>query len=310
MTTENPAHSMDIASKSRKILIALAHYQNGESVLEFLSHLSSLPLPSGWSLEVVICDNSGDWDHPLESNLKTSLYNPGYGRHYMGGAWFALERWREENGEFPEWVAVSNHDLVLAPDFFTRLLNEPFHEDVGVVGPDVRLPNGFRQNPTFRHRPSALKLSLLKMNCRNPWFHAVMILRRRLKLALARRRASESSAVAGPGSESSEEKDCEPVYAVHGSLMLFRQRFFTRGGSLSSKCVTYHEEYLVAERARRLGLQTVWHPGLHALHHEHSTMSLMPGALRRQWMKLTGDLLEDIYHTGEAGSWLPPPSLG
>lgn len=286
--------------KPRKVLVVLAYYQNENALRKFLQRLGQMPLHPGWTLELAICDNTGNLRDEGSWPFKIHIYLPNENLHYMGGCWHALRRWNEQNENFPEWVVIANYDLLLENDFWLKLLGTPFDHLTAVVGPNLRVVNGRRQNPWMRRRPSRLKITLLKWGHRYAFLQMLMeiqfLIRRHLLFRLCRLVPYPSRHL---------EASLETVYAVHGSMMLFRRIFFENGGSLLSECKMYHEEFLVAERIRRMNLRIVWASSLHVLHCENAITGLTRKSVRAQWRKHLSTKLEDIFATGEQGTWIP-----
>jgi len=286
-------------STDRLLLIVLAHYNDSESVNAFLEHLGTVTTPSGWKLEVAVCDNSHSLELSGQSTIPVSVFLPPAPLHYLNGTWHALNRWRRKTGRSPDWTIVCNHDLVLDRSFFQVLLTETYPEEVALVAPDTTLPNGIRQNPHMKSRPGLLKILLLSLGYQFRLMYLLMLLQYRVRRKLVpflRRRLRRSDDPGIPG-------DPVRIYAAHGSMFILRSTFFSKEGSLASGCTTYHEEILVAERIRRSGLTAIWHPALKVLHNEHSSMGSMPNSSKRVWMKNTGKRLMDVYSTGEIGNW-------
>lgn len=287
---------------SVSVLVVLAHFKHNESIHTFLKHLNCLKFPNGVKLEVIICDNSGDFVDVPNLNLNITVYKPGENKYYFGGCWFALTKWKEDNGDFPSWVIVANHDLIFENDFFIKLLSMSINEDVGVIAPDVRIPNGVRQNPHLLRRPSLFSMIIRTIAFRYRLIYGIMNLRYKIKMNLRARAnlsvSTEFSAL------SLSQAPCVPIYSAHGCVFLFRRVFFDRGGSLASKGKMYHEEFLIAERCRRLGLQIIMNASIHVVHNENTVINLVPSDLQYDWMKCLSRIFIDIYRTGEKDIWI------
>jgi GT2 family glycosyltransferase len=62
-----------------------------------------------------------------------------------------------------------------------------------------------------------------------------------------------------------------PIYASHGSCMVFSRRYFASGGSIEYPVFLFGEEIFVAETARQLGLSVVHCPQLWVFDKEHAS---------------------------------------
>lgn len=298
----NMSDSSQHPNFSRTVLIVLAHYKHNASIHAFLRHVSNLELPINWALEVVVCDNSDDFQMIQDVDVQLSVYNPGENKFYFGGCWFALQKWQQENGSLPEWVIVANHDLVLEDRFFVKMLSAHVDQDVGVVAPDVKLPNGIDQNPQILNRPSLFSMYLRTIAFKHPFIYSMMNLRYTLKMKLKLLRITKQAC--SPCEPNPPHSDQIEIYCPNGSIFLFRKTFFDRGGSLASKALMYHEEFLVAERCRRMGLRILMDQNLHVVHNESTVIQLISSRIQYQWMKCLSRVLIDIYRTGEKQSWI------
>jgi GT2 family glycosyltransferase len=257
------------------------HYRDAEAVAHFASHVAALPLQDGTKLSVAIADNSADWPAAIRLPECAHLYRPGENRGYLPGCAFAHDRWTADSGRAPDWVAVANTDLVFDPGFFPALLSLPLDESVGVVAPNVRLPDGTPQNPFLRRRPRRLRIYAYTLIYRSmaltaglQWMHRVKggWKRRSLRSLPAPQNAPDSA-------------HCEEIYAAHGSVFFLRDTFFSLGGSLRYPGFMYGEELYIAEQARRLGLRTVWIPSAKVEHAAHAATGVVARRRRLAWMR-------------------------
>jgi len=288
---------------SGTVLIVLAHYMHNESIHKFLKHISMLKFPRNWKWKVAICDNSGDLEDFPDLEIDLTVYRPGENKYYLGGCWFALTKWQEENGNFPDWVIVTNHDLVFESDFFLRLLSMSIDEDIAVVAPDVRILNGVKQNPHILKRPSLISMVMRTMAFRYRPLYRLMNLQYTVKMnfkAIAKKLSLDRFNCLCKVAQAS----CMPIYSAHGSVLLFRKVFFDRGGNLASKAMMYHEEFLVAERCRRMALRIIMNASLNVVHNENSVIRLVSNNIQYGWMKCLSRVLIDIYRTGEKDIWI------
>ena len=61
------------------------------------------------------------------------------------------------------------------------------------------------------------------------------------------------------------------IYAPHGSCLVFKDIYFTRGGTLDLPNFLFGEEILVAETALQSGLDVEYHPELVIYDYEHAS---------------------------------------
>ena len=62
-----------------------------------------------------------------------------------------------------------------------------------------------------------------------------------------------------------------PVYAVHGSAIIFSKHFFKAGGKIDKNFKLYCEELSNAEIASKIGCKIFYDPDLKIIHSEHNS---------------------------------------
>ncbi len=277
------------ASPRRRLLLVANHFKNAAEVTTFAHHVAALPLPEGWVLSLVISDNSDSWP---ESELPACarVVKPCKNLGYLGGCTYAFERWCEDHGGVPEWVGVVNTDLVLDKDCLVNLLATARPLDTVVVAPAVRLPDGTRQNPYLRARPSAARMLLMRAVFRLAW------------LSWAWTLVHELAKRVRPKSRQGGNPPRAAIYAPHGSIMFLARRFFVDGGQLTFGSFMFGEELHIAEQVRRLGLAVMYEPDCRVLHNAHAVVGRLPSATNRAWRAQSSDYIWSTYFkTSAAG---------
>ena len=259
-------------------LIAV-NYNSAQATADLLADLGRQDT-SGCELTVVIADSSPSaaalaplresYRHDPWVVFETMEDNPGY----FGAAHRAFEgRWASR---IPDWVIVSNADVRLPRrDLLARIARLPRRG--GAIAPRiVSGRTGLDQNPFLRRRPMPARMLLNRIIPRVPalfWMletqYAVKRgIRSRLAAKTRQRRTSVTPA------------EPRPIYAPHGSFLLFSREYFERGGTLNAGAFLYAEEIFVAETCRRLGLEVLYRPDLELQHDEHVSTGGNP-AVRR-----------------------------
>ena len=189
-------------------------------------------------------------------------------RGYFGGANMALEHYSVAHGELPDWVIVSNNDVVIEDDaFLEKLLNLDLKE-VGVLAPRIQgWPGNLDQNPFMRHRPGRLRWAQLRIVSSYYPLAAIWDWLWRRKTALRSWLAARRAELL----RNKETANREPIYAGHGSFFIFSRRYFEAGGYLDGNLFLYGEEISVAEICRSLGLPVTYEPSLRVIHREHQS---------------------------------------
>lgn len=273
------------SSSNPRVLFLSSHFRNAAEVRGFAEHVRHLAgADSG--VAMAVADNSRDLV-PFEMT-GVSIHRPSSNLGYLSGCAFALDRWLHLHRDLPEWVAVTNTDIRLADDFLVRLAGLSLPLDAGVLAPEIVLPDGGRQNPLLRERPSPQTMRTYARLMRRLVFSTAF------ELTVRIRHAVRACAPAGLPDDA-----MTPIYAPHGSLMLFHRRFFVRGGILAYGALMYGEEIHIAEQARRAGVAVVMCRALIAHHFQHSTTSKVPVQRRSEWRAESAEHLWQSYFREE-----------
>jgi GT2 family glycosyltransferase len=254
----------DIESKrakrrQKKVLLVPVCYNAHDDLYRFLDSIEFSFNNANVNLQVYISDNS---DSVLPKNkLSGYPFEVNYLKNENVGYFPAL--WRVilnvEPTEY-NFIAVSNVDLQLAPDFFENLDRLEDHNS-GVIAPSILSKSThFDQNPKVQRRPSILKILFLISVFALPWLLSFYVAAQSNK----RSKAQE------------KYQDGTKMYAPHGAFMMFTRDFFTRGGKVNYPRFLFSEELFVAEQVRRIGLEVVYRPNLIVFDNEHGSTSQMP----------------------------------
>ncbi len=208
-----------------------------------------------WRLMVV--DNSCDraerdrLEHVASIDSRVTIHTAPDNLGYFGGAHWLISN--TSTGR-PTWVVVCNVDLRLEPTFIRNLrARTPTHP---VLAPAVvAMPRNRALNPYMVARPTVRAMRIRRLAFSTRPLAAAYMLMGLVKSQLRRRPATMSIST--------------PIYAPHGSIIVFHQSYFDAGGSLDHPVWLYAEELTVAERCRQLGLTVMYEPRLQAIHDEH-----------------------------------------
>jgi GT2 family glycosyltransferase len=288
---------------SRRILFVAANFNGAQHTTALLSSLMRL---SGQNnLDIVIADDASTDDSVEKlgrtvSNLSNvSLFRSEVWRGYLGVAQSALDSWFAQTQAIPDWVILSNNDVLIEDEaFFSRLLlHDP--DSVGVVAPaTLSLRTQLNQNPFMRRRPRRFRLWQLKMWLSNYYAAALReVLSRNVVEPLRRQWRERSGRLLGI--RRPEDAGPSRIYAPHGAFLIFSRQFFLKGGRFDSSCGLYGEELIIAETCRRLDLPILYDPRLLVHHNEHSTVGqrfsrTMYGFHKRALAHVCSQYLADI----------------
>jgi len=252
------------------VLLVCVKYGSDTETSRYLESLRRLHVQQT-SLHVVVVDNTvGDVSAqtPTDNNVTLVRANENFG--YFGGARHGLSIFLQEH-PLPDWVIVSNVDLIIGDaEFLNKLAVLRARPRLGVVAPSIRSAlTGKDQNPFMRSRPSALRMHVYK------WMYRSWLALNAYELASAtihrvrsvvRKRTSAARLASNSGA---------PIYAPHGSFLIFSSEYFRAGGKLDFPCFLFGEEVYLAESLRQCSLEAVYEPSLQVIHQEHESTKLV-----------------------------------
>lgn len=134
-----------------------------------------------------------------------------------------------------------------------------------MIGPDIYSDLlHHHQNPFMMKRISLVKLTLLAFLSSNTLLYYLFL----------SWYYSKSWLLSTFLNQHKKAGHCFEVYGVHGSFMIFKKSFFTKGGSLHFPLHLFGEEIYLAEMAMNLHLSVGYDPGLEIVHYEHRTTGI------------------------------------
>lgn len=263
------AHERDDFAHPSVVLICVKYGSDAEAA----QYLDSLRKLNGQqNLNVLVVDNAADTGLPgplMGRNLTFVRSEANLG--YFGGARSGLSLYLREN-PLPDWVIVSNVDLVVADaQFLDKLAALRARPRLGVVAPSIRsVLTGRDQNPFMRTRPSTARMHAYK------WMFRSWLVLNAYELATSAFHKLRSAAHGLTGARAGVGLDSGgTIYAPHGSFLIFSSEYFRAGGNLDFPCFLFGEEVYLAETLRRLDLDIIYEPSLEVIHQEHKSTRLL-----------------------------------
>ncbi len=246
-----------ISSEKTRISAIVLNYLNYDQTILCVRDLLRQDYPG---LDVVVVDNHSPNEslaklkEAFATELKVVVLEADRNRGYAAGNNYGV-RWRM--GQRPvDYILIVNNDVRLPDTAALRRLLEFANgkEDLGGVGPTVMTPNGFPQGPYRRPHVVLRTLRLL--------FPIFPLLYR-----LWRRQV--------------REKKPSLCYAIVGAFMLLKMEPFTRVNLFDERTFLGAEEYILAERLRKLGLRFYYYPLVTVVHnHAKSAIVRSGGEMR------------------------------
>ena len=271
-----------------EVLIIAVIYNTPRETLRFLESIVAHNFPG---VKVVLTDNSEQTDEKFRSELQDIMPGVFYIKNnvnagYFGGAAIGLNAFLQSN-KLPEWIIVSNVDIVFdQTGFFEKLNKIQFPENTGIVAPAI-ISNKWKtdSNPKIESRYTKKRMEFYKMVCTNAFTQNMYMTMSYLKKLV---KGNKPAASAG--------QERKIIYAPHGSCIIFNNKYFERGGNLDHISFLFGEEIFVGETAMKLNLVTVYEPQLHVSDFEHASTGFFYSKKIAGYMKQsTLDIIEHYY---------------
>jgi len=250
------------------VLIITVNFQNPDCTLQFLESASRL---EGFArCQFLIVDNNSGVDDVSRirqaicefSNVELVEARQNLG--YFGAASFGLQHFLA-NHAMPDWVIISNDDIVFEDSRFLSRLFQKDPKAVGMLAPSIiSALTQHDANPSIRHRPSQLRMLRYRLWLSN--YHATRFKQwlspyvRKVRFRFYQRTPPPAQAVQ------------RAIYAPHGAFLIFSRQFFEAGGFIDTDFFLYAEEFIVAEMCGRLRLPIIHDPELRVWHAEGRTL--------------------------------------
>ena len=248
-----------------KAVIITVNFRQAECTRQFLDSVSRLESFAGCNV-LIVDNNSEDGSisrirQTISEFRNVELLPSSLNRGYFGAARWALDQYLERHS-LPGWVAVCNNDIEFDDSLFLVKLLEKDPTSSGVIAPSIISGlTGHDANPSIRKRPSRFRMLRYRLWLAN---YYAMWLKQWLSPSLRRIKkrhnmSGHTRAAAQPG---------QPIYAPHGSFVIFSRKFFEAGGFIDDGFFLYAEEFSVAEMSIRLRLPVIHEPTLRVRHKE------------------------------------------
>jgi len=251
-----------------EILVIGVIYNTYPETLRYLDSLKSL---ANGRISLILIDNS-DKPKPADFVAKINDYSflkyieTGKNLGYFGGAREGLKEYLKEHTAYPAWILVTNVDIVFTPSFFDRLNELKERENLGIVAPSIISQRwNADYNPKIPLRYSKSKLRFYSFLYSSFLIHNSFLIIAYLKKWMIGLRRGKNPDPDSPGK--AEQK----IYAPHGSCMVFKNTYFTKGGTLDMPNFLFGEEIFVAETAAGLGLDVIYYPRMVIYDYEHAS---------------------------------------
>lgn len=263
----------------KKIAIYCVNYNSYDSLKDYLA---SIDIAAGLTqekttLSVFVADNTIPCLDVAFSprNFTLQVLSTGENKGYFGAVHFLMEKISPDDFDY---TIISNVDVLLTEDFFTRLFDLRPDRFVGWIAPQIhsRLEQRDR-NPKIMQRYSKRKLQVLKA-----LFHFPLL----YNLYTHTFYKSKKLIHHEPGD----------IYAGHGSFIILTQNYFQRCGIINYPVFLFCEEIYLGEQCHLHQLKVVYEPTVSVIDTEHaSTGTIKRNKYCRYNQKAINYILKTYY---------------
>lgn len=263
-----------------KILILAVTYNSYQELNSYLKSIDkAVELCTETEVTVCIVDNSIDKQSIDASQYKRiqvevySLNNKGY----LGGAQYVINGCTDILKY--DYVAISNVDIEMASDFFVKLREYKFDEDIAWLATRIWSKAEERdRNPKIISRPSKKRLQLVNLMYKYP------VLDYLYTRTLYKRKTMYTP---------SPEMD---IYAGHGSFMMLTKAFFEKYPKINYPIFLFGEELFFGELIRQAGMRVRYVPNMEVIDTEHTSTGKMKKAFYYKCNKESIDYILNTFY--------------
>lgn len=257
-------------------LLAVVCYNNEYEVCSFIKQIEMQSNCNDIAIAITV--NSSKNISIIEKVIQVSkvdcfLFNQNNNLGYLNGCLYGI-RELAENIDY-EWALVTNTDVsFVGNDFFTKIMNNKYDENIWGIAPSIQLPDKSFQNPYLITRPTLKELERLSYIFNNYYlFYGYSILSDIKKSVLGKIRKSDSI------------QDSKVIYAAHGSCMILRKNLVQYLLKEQISLFLYCEEEYIAGLIKEHKKLVYFDNQLNVLHNEHQTLGKIDYKKKQEWYR-------------------------
>ena len=260
------------------ILIIAVNYNSYDELTRYLQSLDmSARSCEKCHVSVAISDNSDincQYEFPTVECLELRyVKNDNLG--YFGGV-SAIYNKCKDIGEF-DYVIISNVDIVVPTDFFTKLMQHQNMPDEAWIANRIwSIAEKRDRNPKILDRCSKTKLKIQRTLYKYPFLDFIYT------NTLYRRKGIQ------------EEAPAREIYAGHGSFIILTKAFTNHFASIDYPIFLFGEEIFLAELIRNAKLRVTYDPTIVVNDIEHTSTGKMK---KKSYYKYNLESIEYILNT-------------
>ena len=243
------------------VLYVIVNYNSEEDTLRYLQSIQDSQGSKPSAIDIVLVDNSTTKSKELRDAISlmnlsiTILDSANVG--YFGAFKVALEYVGYTKVSTYDHVIISNVDLEMTKDFFSKLESINIASDIGVIAPSIVSKHRHNDlNPKIITKPTKSKILRNYLLFKYPFLF-------KFYAKLSDKRIKHNTI----------QHATQTIYAPHGSFIIFNQVFFKQGGIIDYPVFLFGEEMYVAESMKAMNLKVQYNPNIKILDFDHGSTS-------------------------------------
>jgi len=243
------------------ILYIIVNYNSSDDTLRYLQSIEKYKKSQQLNIDIILVDNSTRKSTKLRDHISfmdlniTILNSDNVG--YFGAFKVALESIGYQKVSQYNHVIISNVDLEMTEDFFAKLQELKIDSDIGVLAPSIVSKHRHNDlNPKIITKPKKRKILRNYFLFKYPFLFKFYI-------KLSDKKIKHNTT----------QYPSQPIYAAHGSFIIFNQIFFKQGGTIDYPIFLFGEEMYVAEIMHNMKLKILYTPNLKIFDFDHGSTS-------------------------------------
>ncbi|NHM30011.1 hypothetical protein [Neobacillus terrae] len=268
-------------------VIIVINYANEEEVINYAEMLGKQNASENLNLVIVNNKSSEKAKVKLKDEIKKIdlpiyYFEPTHNLGYLNGALFGYREFIKTSGKMPDWIVISNTDIMISDArFFEKLLSNEYAEDIWCIAPSVFSPmtNSY-QNPQYLSRHSLKKIDRL-----------IFIHRFQISAYIYSLLATIKGKI-----KAQEKKDSQYVYSAHGCFFALKRSFIEQLKSKDYKGFLYSEEAFIAEHLLIYGKKCFYDNTLELDHKEHSVTAFLGIKNKSKYIRESLKYIRDEFY--------------
>lgn len=270
------------------VLNTIIFYDNYLEVEQFCRDVFAIDKEQELYISIAINKMTDEADYQRLVDLtkvlnRISIYRPEQNLGYMNGMIYAYECFVDEKKIDPDYVIMSNTDIIYQdPEFFNTLRNTEYPADLGAIGPSVfaKKRNSY-DNPVCLQRRSKAQVKKVIRFTSIPVIRSLYVFLSDFKARLF---------------ASKKEPESTFAYELHGCFFIVTKRLAKELVKHKFGMLLYSEESYIAEEALKHHLAVYYDANLKIIHNEHSVTGHIKYSKIAKYISSSMQYILDTYY--------------